>query len=143
MWTLKLREFAQEEITRQVQGAPPARRAENPDCHRQIEGRALFLHGRRREIDRDVLRRQIVSAIAQSGLDSLAAFPHRGVWKPDRHQCELLPGAEIHLHRYRVGVDPEYRSRLDAKEHSAVPPFYPTAKPGFERRILAALLPSR
>ena len=35
--------------------------------------------------------------------------------KPNGHQIQLLPRAEIHFDRYRIGLDAEYGSGLDTK----------------------------
>ena len=79
---------------------------------------------------------QHVPAVAQRGLDPLAALTHSRIGKPYRHQRKLLPRAEIDFDGYGIGFDSENCGRLDAKQHSAVPISYPTGNAGFERRIL-------
>src|SRR4029434_3516292 len=111
------RQLAQKEKSRKILGPDAACRPQDPNGHREIERRAFLLYVRGRQIDRDALGRQDVAAVAQCGLDPLAALPDRRIRQPHGHEIQLLPRAEVHFDSNRVSLDTENGSGADPKEH--------------------------
>ena len=83
--------------------------AQNRKRHREIEGRAFLANVGGRQIDRDALKRKIVAAIFQRGLDAFAAFLHGDVGQADDIEIAGLARADVHLHFHEVGVDAKHR----------------------------------
>ena len=77
--------------------------------HGQIERRAFLADVGGRQIDRDGLRRRIIeAAIAQRGLDALAAFVHGIVRQAHDVEIARLAGPDVHLDLDEVGVDSKH-----------------------------------
>lgn len=70
------RELAHEHAVLNLFLVEPAVGSEDPERHRQIEARPFLTDVSGREIHRDVSGRNVVTAVAQGGTNSITAFPY-------------------------------------------------------------------
>ncbi len=73
----------------------------------QVEAGALFLDGRRGEVDGDAVIREAVARVLDGRLDPLLALPDGGFRQADDVE-DRQAGGDIHLHLHRVGLDPDH-----------------------------------
>jgi hypothetical protein len=83
--------------------------AQNRKRHRQIERRAFLADIGGREVDRDAQDREIVAAIFQRCLDTLAAFLDSHVRQAHHIKIAGPPRADVNLHFDQIGVDAKHR----------------------------------
>src|ERR1039458_6608888 len=81
--------------------------AEDSQRHGEIEPRSFLANVRGSQVDGGGGRWNVVAAVFQRRPDALAAFPHRGVGQPDRHERVVLGlyRSDIDLHLDEAGVD--------------------------------------
>ena len=94
----------------------PAARGQRPQQNGQVVQRAAFFGIRRGQVDHQNPRRESVPQVPDGAVNPLPAFFDRGIRQPHDIKAGQSP-AEIHLHRYRVALDPGQAHRLYRAKH--------------------------
>ncbi len=102
------RKLAQKNILIELLAEERALAAQNRKRHRQIERRTFLANVGGRQIDGDALKRKLVAAIFQRGLDAFAAFLHGNVRQADNIEIAGLARADVHLDLHEVGVNAKH-----------------------------------
>jgi hypothetical protein len=82
----------------------------------------LFLDVGGGQIDGDVGRRNVVTAVFQRGTNPIAALPNRRVWKADRVEVIFigLDAGDVHLNLDDAGVNAIHRCAQGLIKHEVV-----------------------
>ncbi len=97
-------------------------RADDAECHGQVESGTFFLDVGGREIDGDVRGGNVVAAVLEGCADPVAALAHSGVGKADSVEVVLiaLDAGAVDFHLNNVGVDAVDGGAESLIEHGAL-----------------------
>ncbi len=96
-----------------------ARRGQDPQGDRQVEGRALLAEAGRPQVDGDAVAGEGQAGIPDGCAHALPALPHGGVRQAHRGEGRE-PAGDVDLDADEDGLDPEQRGRQDAREHGRI-----------------------
>ena len=96
-------------------------RLQKADCHRKIEGGALFLYVGRRKIDSDLVHREEQTAVLECGTHPLLRLLDRRIGKP-HHFISRYALTDIRFHFNRNTFQPLERITSHFRDHISSPP---------------------
>ncbi len=90
---------------------------EDPDRHRQVEGRAFLAQVGGGEVDRDSIDRELEAGVSDGRPNAVAALTNRGVRQPHRGERRQAR-SHVHLDEDGGGFDAGQRGRAHPGEHA-------------------------
>jgi hypothetical protein len=94
-----------------------AGRRQQAERDRQVEGGARLAHVGRGEIDRDAVRRKLVSRVPDRGFHSMVALANGRIGKADHREAREAK-RDVHLDVHGKCLDSKERRRAQACEHA-------------------------
>ena len=113
------REFARDEILGGVLATNLIVAKQKAQCDRQVERRPLLLHVGGGKVDGRAGLRQQIAGVDDCAADAVNGFLHRRVGQTDQRYAEVSPPRHVDFDLTGLGVDPQQRQTLQAREHGA------------------------